>query len=147
MPVKPSYLFRHHQKYHTENPKKYSCPTCAKDYLAKGRLENHVKSNHPTTTLNFEQGPAIALREVMCDSCEKTFVTEERMMEHKAYKHIVDPISYSCLKCKKSFDNQRVFKQHTQKNHLDLPCNFCQKKLGSTLSLKTHKKAQHKELV
>ena len=144
IPVKASYLFRHHSKYHSEKPK-IKCTNCPKEFDSRGRLSNHMNTDHPVNNLNFEGEPAKALREIMCSSCDKMFVTAERMLEHNAYTHTVDPVPSTCGSCKKSFENKRMYKRHVQKNHLNLPCNICEKKLGSSVALKTHKKKSHSE--
>ena len=132
--VKASYLFRHHQRHHSENVQKFSCIPCSKEYLAKSRFDEHMKVYHSTS-----------LTLVMCDACEKTFKSEQRLQEHKSYKHTIAPISFACLNCKKLFDNEKVYKKHLQKLHLDLPCNECEKKLGSTNALRYHKKTKHSD--
>ena len=131
--VKPSYLFKHHQRYHTEKVKKFPCHPCSKEFFEKGRFENHMKTMHDELRMEV----------VYCDSCEKSFASDERMQEHKSYQHVVAPISFSCLKCGKTFHNERVYRKHLQKLHQDLPCYSCGKTLGSASSLKHHKKTKH----
>ena len=81
----------------------------------------------------------------MCDECDKTFVTFERLREHKAYKHRQDQLRVKCQVCNKFFKNSRSFKAHKSKNHLDLQCNFCEKKLGSKNALRKHTKKKHED--
>ena len=84
------------------------------------------------------------LRVVFCDLCGKSFVTEIRMLEHKAYMH---PITMTdckkCPKCGKIFETPLAFKKHSQALHLELVCTDCPKKLGSRKTLKDHKKRMH----
>ena len=84
------------------------------------------------------------LRVVFCDLCGKSFVTEKRMLEHKAYMH---PITMTdckkCPKCGKIFETPLAFKKHSQALHLELVCTDCPEKLGSRKTLKDHKKRMH----
>ena len=52
---------------------------------------------------------------------------------------------FSCEVCKKKFRNNKVFKAHSRKYHLELPCTDCEKKFGSRMALKAHVKAKHAE--
>ena len=44
--VAPGYLFRHHQRYHTNLVKKFQCKSCPKEFYSGARLEDHVKGKH-----------------------------------------------------------------------------------------------------
>ena len=147
--VAPSYLYRHHARHHAENPKKFSCLSCPKQYFTKARLDDHTKTRHHriqsnTISLGSEETdnpePPVV---VFCDLCGKTFVSEERMLAHKAYMHPIKIVSLPCPKCEKVFETQLAFKKHTTALHRNLACNECSKKLGSSRSLKDHQKRKH----
>ena len=78
-----------------------------------------------------------------CVECGKTFVSLERVNEHKALMHKTDAIMHNCKICKKSFKNERIYKAHTKSNHLNLPCSMCDKKFGSRRALNNHNKKKH----
>ena len=81
--------------------------------------------------------------EHLCVECGKTFVSLERVNEHKALIHKTDAIMHNCKVCKKSFKNERIYKAHTKSNHLNLPCSMCDKKFSSRRALNNHKKKKH----
>ena len=89
----------------------------------------------------------IMARDNLCIVCGKTFVTPERLREHKANMHKIDQITYSCKNCDKMFQNKGLFKTHSRKYHLELPCLDCEKKFGSKIALRTHQKAKHANLL
>ena len=82
-------------------------------------------------------------RVVFCDLCGKTFVTEERMLAHKSYMHPMTIASLPCPKYEKIFESQLAFKKHTTALHQNLVCNECPKILGSSKTLRDHKKRKH----
>ena len=133
--VAASYIRKHMNRYHSEKDP-FFCregAECTKTFFSKQRLENHEKSSHPKNTITFEgeeESITRVLHENMCDECEKTFVTYERLRE-QAYKHRQDRLRVKCQVCNKFFENARSFKAHKNKNHLALHCNLCEKKLGS----------------
>ena len=137
MEVSASYLSEHFQRYHNSKTKTFSCNDCEKKYFEKNRLENHVISAHSR----------IISLDNLCIVCGKTFVTPERLREHKANMHKIDQITFSCKNCDKMFQNRRLFKAHSRKYHLELPCLDCEKKFGSKMALKTHQKKKHADLL
>ena len=82
-------------------------------------------------------------QEHLCVECGKTFVSLERVNEHKALIHKTDAIMHNCKICKKSFKNERIYKAHTKSNHLNLPCSMCDKKFCSRRALNNHNKKKH----
>ena len=144
--VAPIYLFCHHARYHTEKTKKFSCVACPKEYYSKARLEDHVKTKHEAIQRflrSEESDSSEPPRVIFCDLCPKTFATETRMFEHKTYMHSMTCAILPCPKCDKSFETKRAFQKHTTALHRDLVCNECPKKLGSSRSLREHKKRRH----
>ena len=81
----------------------------------------------------------------LCIECGKAFVSEERLREHKSSMHTREEITYTCKVCYKTFQNNKVFKDHSRKYHQEVPCTECEKKFGSKMAMKTHKKKKHAE--
>ena len=57
--------------------------------------------------------------------------------------HKTDVMMHTCKNCKKSFKNERLYKAHTSRNHLALPCSMCDKKFGSRSALNADNKMKH----
>ena len=132
--------------YHTEKTRKFSCVACPKEYYSKARLEDHVKTKHEAIQRflrSEESDSSEPPRVIFCDLCPQTFATETRMFEHKTYMHSITCAILMCPKCDKSFETKRAFQKHTTALHRDLVCNECPKKLGSSRSLREHKKRTH----
>ena len=113
---------------------------------SKARLEDHVKTKHEAIQRflrSEESDSSEPPRVIFCDLCPKTFATETRMFEHKTYMHSMTCAILPCPKCDKSFETKRAFQKHTTALHRDLVCNECPKKLGSSRSLREHKKRRH----
>ena len=83
--------------------------------------------------------------ENLCIECGKTFISGERLREHKANIHVVDQVTLTCKVCEKDFQNAKVFKRHSRKYHLELPCSKCDRKFGSSSALRAHSKKKHPE--
>ena len=126
MEVSKSYLSEHFQRYHNSKTKTFSCTDCKKKYFVKDRLESHIITAHSR----------IMAPDNLCIVCGKTFVTPERLREHKANMHKIDQGTFSCTKCDKMFQNKALFKTHSCKYHLELPCLECEQKFGSKFALK-----------
>merc|ERR1711978_466784 len=77
------------------------------------QLNQHMRARH-------NDNPDLIPNENLCIECGKTFISGERLQEHKATMHIVDQITLTCKVCEKDFQNARVFKRHSRKYHLEL---------------------------
>ena len=133
--VPATYLGKHYQRYHKLNAKVFSCDDCDNKYFEKRRLEHHVIASHNR----------IIPHDNLCIECGKTFVSAERLGEHKSIMHTIEEMTLSREVCKKKFRNNKVFKAHSRNYHLELPCTDCEKKFGSRMALKAHMKAKHAE--
>ena len=136
--VSANYLARHYQRYHTLTAKTFPCNLCDKIFYEKLRLNQHTRARH-------NDNPDLFPNENLCIECGKTFISGERLREHKAMVHVVDQVTLTCKVCKKEYQNARVFKRHSRKNHLELPCSKCDRKFGSSSALREHSKKKHPE--
>jgi len=66
--------------------------------------------------------PNLIPNENLCIECGTTFVSAEYLQEHKANMHRVVETTLTCRVCKKNFQNSKVYKRHSHKYHLELPC-------------------------
>ena len=109
-------------------------------FYTKLRLNQHMMM-----MTRHNDNPDLIPNENLCIECGKTFVSGERLQEHKADMHVVDEVTLTCKVCKKEYQNARVFKRHSRKNHLELPCSKCDRKFGSISALREHSKKKHPE--
>ena len=136
--VSVNYLGRHYQRYHTLTAKTFPCNLCDKIFYEKLRLNQHTRARH-------NDNPDLIPNENLCIECGKTFISGERLREHKANIHVVDQVTLTCKVCEKDFQNAKVFKRHSRKYHLELPCSKCDRKFGSSSALREHSKKKHPE--
>ena len=90
-------MYYHMKKAYENKPVKYSYETFGKQYFEKIRFEVHDQSHNTTK-----------VKEIMCDSCEKTFANEEGLRSHTNCVHKEEDTMYYCTKCTKSFKNRRT---------------------------------------
>ena len=109
-------------------------------FYTKLRLNQHM-----IMMARHNDNPDLIPNENLCIECGKTFVSGERLQEHKADMHVVDEVTLTCKVCKKDFQNVKVFKRHSRKYHLELPCSKCERKFGSRSALRAHSKKKHPE--
>ena len=75
-----------------------SCPVIF--YANKRQRLRHLKAKHAS---------------IKCNICDKSFISENSLLHHKQFVHIVFTLS-SCQECKKSFTSEESLKQHMQSN-------------------------------
>ena len=129
------YLQQHYKRHHSLNAKTFNCDYCRKKSFTKRRLSDHENEIYAHQR--------IIPQDRLCVECGKTFVSVERLNEHKALMHKTDAMMHICKICKKSFKNERIYKAHTKRNHLTLPWSTCDKKFGSRQALNTQNKMKH----
>ena len=115
------------------NAKTFNCDCCERKFFAKRSLSDQEISAHQR----------IIPQDHLCVECGKTFVSVKRLDEHKETMHKTDVMMHTCKNCKKSFKNERLYKAHTSRNHLALPCSMCDKKFGSRSALNADNKMKH----
>ncbi|XP_035713451.1 zinc finger protein 271-like isoform X2 [Folsomia candida] len=113
----------HHVRIeHAENPVRYPCILCEKDFKRKGDLEKHI----PTHTTEKAHN---------CVTCGRSFAHRWSMKRHEIF------LNRSALQ-----HHIRV----THENRRNNPCDFCDKKFSKPSELKRRVEARHpvnKELV
>ena len=82
--------------------------------------------------------PNLIPNENLCIECGKTFVSAEYLQEHKANMHIVVETIFTCRVCKRNFQNSKVYKRHSRKYHLELPCTAYENEFDSKSALRAH---------
>ena len=115
----------------TPTAKTFPCNLCDNNFFTKTRLNQHMMAKH-------NDNPHLIPNKNLCIECRKTFVSPERLQEHKANMHTVDKLTLTCRVCKKNFQNSKVYKRHSHKYHLELPCTAYENKFDSKSALRAH---------
>ena len=136
-------------KERSHDAKILKCGQCIKMFDKKHRLDNHVREVHGAkdhrcldcnncfTKKNYERHmKTVHTKNFQCDRCEKSFGTNQYLLEHIANKH--DGIkSYKCTLCPDSFASKVGLQKHTDHCHdLKRPfiCSIC----SQAFKLKEH---------
>ena len=138
-------------KYHAEKhnePPKFNCKTCGKQYLSIKGLTAHEEIVHGS----------ISPPEFTCDECDKLFTTRSHLNRHVKSAHsdvkvnieIVDSVDKAldvkCQQCDKQFRRKDVLKRHVKTVHSDLmqfSCPVCSQNFSRKDVLTRHVKLQH----
>ena len=80
----------------------FSILHCDKIFYTKLRLNQHMMM-----MTRHNDNPDLIPNENLCIECGKTFVSGERLQEHKADMHVVDEVTLTCKVCKKDFQTPR----------------------------------------
>lgn len=129
-----SYLNRHIKIKHEGF--RYSCTQCDYTSTKSSALKEHVKVKHE----GFKY---------MCDQCEYTGPTSESLRLHFKVKH--EGFRHNCEHCSFTATSKKAVTQHMEAEHPsalmngDFQCDQCEFNTDSSVSLKCHISAVHKE--
>ena len=112
-----------HMYVHTTG-RQFPCDVCGKYYKRESDFRNHVKKYHEL---------------FKCNDCNKMFVTEKNLVEHRS-KHTGEK-PYSCTHCSKKFVSAKFFKRHVLKHEI-VTKNFM-KNCDETFTSKTVEETQN----
>ena len=93
-----SKLVRHIRGHTDERP--FICKTCRKPFNQTTHLKRHIVSAHGQETLS------------QCDYCQKSFINEDDLKEHKKSHTITGDKPHICGYCEKGFTKAEL-KTHT----------------------------------
>lgn len=146
------------------NPKLRRCYVCYAEFLSESQLLDHLNSEHQITkeylvkpirhVTSSEEEP------LTCPACGKTFLSQfnlqshlkwcisfscphctdhktfacDKLLEHTREAH-GDKFPFKCCKCKKEFDEYRMYVKHNCTTHA---CSSCGKIFPSTAALNYH---------
>ena len=156
-------LKKHHRAKHTSKGQSKTCEHCGKIFKSNQKLHTHIDRIHPET----------GQQKFMCQHCDKTFIyesslkehrfhcvnqnTEERQAKRKKYaetayekmklkkksKASKDPPKYGCEKCGAKFQTEEIVRQHIINTHQPMDCEYCGKKFPNAYRLKRHHVLSH----
>ena len=115
----------------------YKCSFCPKTYKYKKSLVLHVIKIHGI------------LKNVKCDSCNKSFFTAHDLKHHQSRAHLsIKRYQTKCHICNKVFSNAppSYLKIHIKTVHEEVrkfKCDVCNKLFSRKSNLRTHKRQLH----
>lgn len=118
---------------------KLICPICPPSGFYFKRLDMHLKTVHGVSssdsTVNFLQ----------CDLCPANFNAKISIVDHMNLVHVRKPLEnrreiFACSVCSKEFLSKQGRKNHHDAVHCQkFQCRYCNKILGSSITLRLHK--------
>ena len=150
-----SFLIRHLKTVHdfTDNQIfQFQCDSCNKIFVKKQHLEKHLKirhqknmrtrgnseklysdystSNEKNNISEMKKSIEVCnqiLKQVLCDICNKTFTSPEKLKIHVTETHQAEPVQ--CKLCDEVFESRKSLQDHSNSNHNSAieKCNHCSK--------------------
>ncbi|XP_035713713.1 zinc finger protein 708-like [Folsomia candida] len=127
---------RHQKIEHSENPVRFTCTVCRKEFKTMSHLGRHSYTH--TNEKPFK-----------CATCGRSFTGRRTMQRHKTtHLEKASRKSFKCNLCRKTFNWKQNLKYHirvkheNEKNYL---CPHCGKKSASVQELERHVEARHSD--
>ncbi|OXA37146.1 hypothetical protein Fcan01_28077 [Folsomia candida] len=113
------YVEMHIKIDHAENPYKFSCILCGKEFKRKTNFLSHIYSH-------TKEKP------YKCSTCGKSFATKTHLGKHETFL------------CKRGLNGHiQIFHEKSCENKKRLQCSTCGKKFTASRRLKIHVEAKH----
>ncbi|XP_035712354.1 PR domain zinc finger protein 5-like [Folsomia candida] len=127
-------MLKHKRTEHSENPTRFPCTLCSKEFKTRTDLEAHI-STHTTE------------KAYKCCTCGRRFTQRTTMRSHQAthMKKYTRRI-FKCNLCPKTFLRKATLHAHSQvvhENRRNHPCTFCDKRFSTATVLRHHVEARH----
>ncbi|XP_021961641.1 gastrula zinc finger protein XlCGF7.1 [Folsomia candida] len=125
-----SRVSQHVKTEHAENPVRFRCTLCGKDFKTRTELETHIFTH--TTEKPYD-----------CATCGRSFASREHLKSHemthleKSYRD-----KLQCDICPQTFLSKHALQLHTRVVH-ENPCTSCGKRFPNSTELKRHVEAKH----
>ena len=119
-----SYFGRHFQRYHTLTAKTFPCNPCDKTESAHDGKAQWQPQSHPQWKLMYKMRK---------DFCQCWIFA--RIQSKHAYSGWNNSYMQSL---QEEFPNSKVYKRHSHKYHLELPCTAYENKFDSKSALRAH---------
>ncbi|OXA40187.1 zinc finger protein 525 [Folsomia candida] len=119
---------------HSENPTRFPCTLCGKEFKIRKTLETHI-STHTTE------------KAYVCSTCGRSFGQLTVMKCHETI-HLEKSTRriFKCELCPQTFLGRAILQRHVQfvherqRNH---PCTFCDKRFSTSDNMRRHVEARH----
>ncbi|OXA45234.1 oocyte zinc finger protein XlCOF19-like [Folsomia candida] len=129
------YLVSTHMKTeHVENPIRFPCTLCGKDFKTRTELGKHIRAH--TTEKPYT-----------CASCGRSFAQMGTMKRHEM-THLEKSARdmFQCHVCPQTFLNRTSLQHHIRvghENQRNYPCSSCDKRFSTSRDLMRHVEAVH----
>ncbi|XP_021959657.1 zinc finger protein 25 [Folsomia candida] len=119
---------------HAENPARFPCTLCGKEFKTRAHLESHTPIHTTEKPYN-------------CSKCGKSFAHKAKMKSHeKTHLEKSARDVSKCHLCPQTFLTRNGLQGHIRvvhENQRNYPCPFCDKKFSFSSGLKRHVEARH----
>ncbi|XP_035715904.1 zinc finger protein 25-like [Folsomia candida] len=120
---------------HAENPVRFRCTLCAREFKRREYLNLHITTNHTGE------------KAYKCSTCEKRFVQRSHLQIHRrVHTDKSDRIKFICHHCDRVFLTKPSLTGHIRAAHENLRnygCPHCDKKFYRSAHLKGHVESKH----
>ncbi|OXA47395.1 hypothetical protein Fcan01_18015 [Folsomia candida] len=132
--LNPETVSKHVKTEHTENPTRFPCILCGKEFRTRRDLESHI-STHTTE------------KAYTCSTCGRSFAQQTGMKVHEA-THLEKSTRriVKCGLCVRIFLSKSNLLTHVKALHENLknhPCPSCDKRFLTPTNMRTHQEAKH----
>ncbi|XP_021959817.1 zinc finger protein Xfin [Folsomia candida] len=115
-------LSHHVKTEHVENPTRFPCTLCGKEFKVRSKLERHI-STHTTE------------KAYTCSTCGRRFASQTAMKTHEV-THLEKSTRriFKCALCPATFLSKTALQRHGQvvhENRRNHPCTFCDKRFST----------------
>jgi len=124
--VDSSYQKRNRCPGRRKCPQKLKCQKCGLVCTSRSLMNEHRRTHY-----------------VSCGFCDKLFPTEKHLQRHKQSQH---GLGFECVKCKKTFMDQKKFTRHVKTHTRPFSCLFCDKSFARRDRLHNHEVAKHQKI-
>ncbi|OXA47567.1 zinc finger protein 25 [Folsomia candida] len=135
------YMAHHVKTEHAQNPARFPCKLCGKEFKTRSHLKQHIPSHTTEKPYN-------------CATCGRGFAHKGQMKNHEMTHFGKSARDVSkCHLCPKTFLTRNGLQGHIRvvhENQRNYPCTFYDKRFSISSHLKRHVEAKHpanKELI
>ncbi|XP_031618752.1 zinc finger protein 271-like [Contarinia nasturtii] len=159
-------ITKHHATFKstTEDTSLYTCNICSKECANRTGLLAHIQGVHSTIrvkcpvsncdrifksdvglTWHVKKAHPDAMK--MCDICNRSFCSEEKLAKHQLCHNRTKKASFICNVCEKAFATKSDLRCHLSTHEKQAECNICGEKFSSVTIMLQHRERHGKKKV